>query len=332
MREERRHRGGGAPWTLPPCRHRTALLPSPVPSGNIVRQLSTCKPAYSAMQQCVRVVLPSERRAALRRPFAFAAIALPARGSKFVQEPSTGLHLEAEHCVNRFACAQLQSTGVRVKRIAGTVGVKVYALGIYVDATAVKRVLAAKFKGKAPTAEACAEAVISLTDVERNLQLVFARSVDGATVASALAERLESKVRPCSAGRLASTCILLRRLTGRKGVTSLGSVQGCVCGCKVGARLCCESERKQRREAHSAGQRRNQSFSHVPSPRVSVDGGLSGAYIAHACINWHQRSEPDPTRALRARIQLWQTRRRRSGPPSAPTSQSNECCFLISPL
>ena len=215
------------------------------PIRDIVRQLSTCKPAYSAMQQCVRVVLPSERRAArtLRRPFAFAAIALPARGSaKFVQEPSTGLHLEAEHCVNRFACTQLQSTGVRVKRIAG-LGVKVYALGIYVDAIAVKRVLAAKFKGKAPTAEACAEAVISLTDVERNLQLVFARSVDGATVASALAERLESKVRPYSAGRL-STCSLLRRLTGRKGVTSLGSVQGCVCGCQAGARLCCESERK----------------------------------------------------------------------------------------
>jgi hypothetical protein len=321
MREERRHRGGEAPAHF----HRVAigqLLPPPVQSGNIVRQLSTCKPTYSAMQQCVRVVLPSERRAArtLRRPFAFAAIALPARGSKFVQEPSTGLHLEAEHCVNRFACAQLQSTGVRVKRIAGALGVKVYALGIYVDATAVKRVLAAKFKGKAPTAEACAEAVISLTDVERNLQLVFARSVDGASVASALAERLESKVRPCSAGRLASTCILLRRLTGRKGVTSLGSVQGCVCGCQAGARLCCESERKQRREAHSAGQRHNQSFSHVTSPRVSVDGGLSGAYIAHACINWHQRSEPDPTRALRARIQWWQTPRRRSGLPSAPTS------------
>jgi hypothetical protein len=148
------------------------------------------------MQQAVRVVAPHERRGGeprpMRRALAFAAIVAPARTS--VKEPSTGLSLEAEHCVSRFACAQLLASGVRSKRVAGLANVKVYALGLYADAAAVKRALSARFKGKAASGSDVAEAVKDLHDVERNLQLVFARSVDGATVAGALSERLEGKV------------------------------------------------------------------------------------------------------------------------------------------
>ena len=180
------------------------------------------------MQQAVRVVAPHDRRGGeprpLRRSLAFAAITAPSR--KTVKEPSTGLLLEAEHCVSRFACAQLLASGVRSKRIAGLANVKVYALGVYADAAAVKRALSSRFKGKAASDSDVAEAVKDLHDVERNLQLVFARSVDGATVAGALSERLEGKVGKASPALAAFKAAFTGAKLERGSVVDLSASRG----------------------------------------------------------------------------------------------------------
>lgn len=153
------------------------------------------------MQQ-IAAVLPLQRRRGVRSPFAALSwspsVAPPS--PKVVKEPKTGLPLLTEHCSSRGACAQLAGQGVRVKRIAGLAQVQVYALGILIDGQAVRKALAAKYRTSASAASlasVCAEA-ISL-DVEKTLQLVFARTVGGDAVSGALAERLEPQARACCA-------------------------------------------------------------------------------------------------------------------------------------
>uniref|UniRef100_A0A061RGD1 Chalcone-flavonone isomerase family protein n=1 Tax=Tetraselmis sp. GSL018 TaxID=582737 RepID=A0A061RGD1_9CHLO len=70
------------------------------------------------------------------------------RNSESIQEPATGLYFAREYCTRgEKNCSSLAAVGVRAKRILGVKNVNVYAVGLYVDASAAKARLS-NYKGK----------------------------------------------------------------------------------------------------------------------------------------------------------------------------------------
>lgn len=104
-------------------------------------------------------------------------------------EPVTGLTFKGEFCSrsNQSACPSFAGRGARLKNVAG-IKVKVYAAGVFVDETAAKK----KFRANShlPAIETFALS----NDIEKTIQLIFARGVKGASVLAALDERLKPKL------------------------------------------------------------------------------------------------------------------------------------------
>lgn len=137
-----------------------------------------------------RRALPRLPPAALSSPSAVSAASTAVTG---VVEKSTGLTLPP-----LVGSASLLATGVRVKRlVAGLAAVKVYAVGLYADATAAKRLL----RGK-PTVTPSLEDLPAATP--RAVVLVFARNVSSQQVATGLTERLSPLLPPSAAPALAA--------------------------------------------------------------------------------------------------------------------------------
>lgn len=101
-------------------------------------------------------------------------------------EPNTGLTFKGEFCsrANQRVCPSFAGRGARLKNIAG-IKVKVYAAGIFVDEKV------ARSKVKANSHVTPTKTIASSNDIEKTIQLIFARGVKGPTVLAALDERLK---------------------------------------------------------------------------------------------------------------------------------------------
>ncbi|GFR51217.1 hypothetical protein Agub_g13590 [Astrephomene gubernaculifera] len=114
-------------------------------------------------------------------------------------EPATGYEFPLEYCYLRTKqCPSLAGLGVRSKRIV-IKDINVYALGIYVDATAARSSLAAFKKRPAEDLErdqAFYDAVVSSPNVEKTLRLVISsRLVDNKKFVEALEEQLVPRLK-----------------------------------------------------------------------------------------------------------------------------------------
>jgi len=111
-------------------------------------------------------------------------------GKLLLKETRTGCQFPEDYCtVGKDHCPVLTGVGVRSKRVIGVKNIDVYAVGLYVDPVAAKKVLGAKYKDASP--EKLFEEIKKNDSVEKTMRLVI--SFKGLTYSrfwKALEERL----------------------------------------------------------------------------------------------------------------------------------------------
>ncbi|KAG6547343.1 hypothetical protein Mapa_011280 [Marchantia paleacea] len=119
-----------------------------------------------------------------------------------VVEPMTGIKFaKSTNAPGASKELVLAGAGVRVKKIFAAVKVKVYAVGLYVDPSAVSSLEAWKSKGTSEIEkdESFSKTLIDLP-VEKSLRIVLARDIEGAQFWGALGEALAPRLKAAGAG------------------------------------------------------------------------------------------------------------------------------------
>ncbi|EFN51273.1 hypothetical protein CHLNCDRAFT_55230 [Chlorella variabilis] len=146
-----------------------------------------------------------------------------------VQEKRTGTVFpgELEYCAGRRGCPAIAGAGARTKRIAGVKNLDIYALGLFVDPSAVRGALQGKFRGADPASLAkdqklfdgsdctrlSAAELVSHEGIEKTLRIVITSGmVKQRPFLEALEERLEPPLK--QAGELEALQRFKRQFDG----------------------------------------------------------------------------------------------------------------------
>lgn len=121
---------------------------------------------------------------------------------KEVVEPVTGIKFaKSTNAPGASKELVLAGAGVRIKKVFAAVKVKVYAVGLYVDPSAVSSLQAWKSKGtkEIEKDESFSKTLIDLP-VEKSIRIVLARDVEGAQFWGALGDALAPRLKALGAG------------------------------------------------------------------------------------------------------------------------------------
>lgn len=136
-----------------------------------------------------------------------------------VQEKRTGTVFpgELEYCAGRRGCPAIAGAGARTKRIAGVKNLDIYALGLFVDPSAVRGALQGKFRGADPASLAkdqkLFDELVSHEGIEKTLRIVITSGmVKQRPFLEALEERLEPPLK--QAGELEALQRFKRQFDG----------------------------------------------------------------------------------------------------------------------
>ncbi len=140
--------------------------------------------------------------------------ALLVAGTRAMTEPASKIKFDDKLTLPGTGSGlSLAGVGVRVKKLVGPVGVKVYAVGLYVDQAAAAKKLS-KFKGHKTGSKQLFQAV-EAEGFDKIVLLKMARKVGAATLVNALAESVKPRLGKGSDAALAQFQEIL--LAGLKG-------------------------------------------------------------------------------------------------------------------